>query len=113
MVMIAAMLLLPVQQSFTQNLGEFIMPDASSMVSYMDMEHCEAFAAVFESEQRNNCCDDNVCDSTHCYSAASVIALFPNHDLINAYVPQQYAVAFEQREINIIPSELFRPPRVS
>lgn len=111
-VMIAMMLLLTVQQSFAQNLGEFMAPKAS-VVTYMDMEHCEIFAMTQESEQLENCCDDNVCDSTHCYSAASVVALFPNHELINAYESQQYMMTFEQREINLLHSELFRPPRVS
>ncbi len=110
--MIAMMLLLTVQQSFAQNLGEFMAPKAS-VVTYMDMEHCEIFAMSQESEQLENCCDDNVCDSTHCYSAASVVALFPNHELINAYESQQYMMTFEQREINLLHSELFRPPRVS
>lgn len=121
--MITIMLLLPVQQSFSQSLNHMasFTLEESSLSSSMNMEHCQSSQVTSdsdtktklssESQQQDNCCDTNDCDSSHCSISISFIALLPNSVLINSYQPQQHELTVEQFEIRVLPSELFRPPR--
>jgi len=128
-VLITVMLLLPVQQTFAQDSTMLAFENNSSAVdsngsmdmtsmNMMDMAHCKSSKNgksnlnAQDTVQQNNCCDENICDSNHCSSAASFVAIILNYDLINAYISQQVVFYVEQREITILPSQLFRPPRI-
>ena len=114
-VLLTVMLLLPVQQSFAQNmdwnLHKFSFAGASYNNADQQMNMSECSKMSMGSEQQADCCDDSTCDPGHCSSSVSFFALFLNHDLLNSTISQQPVFSVEQREISFLTSELFRPPR--
>ncbi len=118
-VLITVMLLLPVQQSFSQafsRISSFRTAESSTMA----MEHCNKSVGTIIDDsslssitQHENCCNDNVCKSTSsCSFSISFLALFSNQELLNSFEPQRHPVAVERHEIRVLPSKLFRPPRI-
>jgi len=136
-VLITVLLLLPVQQSFSQSLDKMLSVSDTDIV--MDMEHCKTIVDSMTNSvaadddrtaqktslnvptqtdinsqlvEQDSCCDENICDANHCSFSISFVALFNNYQLPNSFEAQQHVVSVEHREIRVIPSELFRPPRI-
>jgi hypothetical protein len=38
--------------------------------------------------------------------------LFSNQELLNSFESQRHSVAIERHKIHLLPSKLFRPPRI-
>jgi hypothetical protein len=118
-VMITLLLLLPVQQSFSQSMDPLNFVNSTTTMSMtmsdmVNMSHCyinDSNSSSQYQDQQADCCSDNVCESTNCSSSASSIALFPEHELINSTVSQQRIITVEQHVITVFSTELFRPPR--
>ncbi len=126
-VLITVMLLLPMQQSFSQTIKSSTLFAAEN--NNMSMEHCKKGIATNDNSiltsklnqtdssltstnrRQENCCDKNNCNTKSCTSSISFITLSPNQDLIHSFEPQRHVSSVEQRERRVLPNELFRPPR--
>lgn len=130
-VLMTLMLLVPMQQSFSQTLNS-----ASSFrmtTRNVVMEHCDKSKSssinitlsknfttdiINDSDlatkaQYENCCTDNVCDSiSHCSFSVSFLALFSNHELYHSFDSQRLSIFVDRHEIPVLTSKLFRPPKI-
>ncbi|MFV1983524.1 MAG: hypothetical protein ACC657_08285 [Thiohalomonadales bacterium] len=126
-VLITVMLLLPMQQSFSQTLKSITLFSVDD--TNMSMKHCRLIAdtgvkdnltakpgktktsLTSSNRRQENCCDKNNCDTNSCTSSISFITLSPNQDLIHSFEPQRHVSSVEQSERRVLHTELFRPPR--
>ncbi len=123
LVLITVMLFLPMQQSFADTLSKtiFLFEINTTTASYsnsdnMTPEHCNTMIDMvyssFESAlQDNNCCEENTCDSNHCSYSSAFIALLPSLGAVKFFDNQRYTLSADQRELNVLPTGLFRPPK--
>lgn len=127
--LIIVMLLVPVQQSFSRTVSR-VTSSFDVVNNNKEMKHCKITAETgittnsnsadsgftsmqsdSTSMQQGDCCVEDLCDSSNCSFSISFLALFPNQYTIDSFEPQRHIVYVEQREILVLSSELFRPPR--